>query len=52
MVMNSLKSYLYCFSWNCVIFQYSYWSLISILFACIAWHCFHLMCYLLPYLLL
>jgi len=37
MVVKSLKSYLYCFSWNCMIFRYSYRSCISVLFSCIAW---------------
>jgi len=32
MFVKSLKSLLKLFSWNCIIFQYSYWSLISVPF--------------------
>jgi len=31
MIVKSLKSLLKLFSWNCIIFWYSYWSFICIL---------------------
>jgi len=40
MIMKSLKSYLYYFSWNYMIFRYSYWSRILVLFLCIVWRAF------------
>ena len=38
--MKSLKSYLYYFFWHCMIFRYSYRSLISVRFSYITWHAF------------
>ena len=32
MIVKSLKSYLYCFFWNCIVFRYSYQSCISYYF--------------------
>jgi len=40
MVVKSLKSYLYYFSWKCIVFWYLYRSLISVQFSCIARHAF------------
>ena len=40
MVVKSLKSYLYYFSWKCIVFRYWYRSLVSVRFSCIAWLAF------------
>ena len=40
MVVKSSKSYLYCFSWKCMISWYLYRSLVSVRFFCTAWYAF------------
>ena len=40
MVVKSLKSYLYYFSWKCMVLRYLCQFLVSVQFSCVPWHSF------------